>query len=597
MPENTTSTLLDRPTPPLNSAFRRLVAENISNPLRRLGAFLVLWLWAKKWHVEEARQSILAAFEKDENPFWKRKFPFQQIFYPGLAISIVLKDDDNDHSPVSRAAKLIVSALEYRDKMLKQELEADAEKGRSLDMGRHFYLFSRNVRTYKDDQGLSANVIDHEPTDHIVVAVDGVYFKLKVLHEGQPLSLSEVLHQIQQMVDEAVSSEGDIPFGLLTTLEQADSVEVVQALRQDPRNHQSMQDLDSALFFVAIDTRFHPQTLEETARGCLIDNHHNRDYRKSIQIVVTGNGKAAIVPSYVSGLDGSLAFSFSSWVAGHAKTLKSDDCSKSHEPAAPLFAKLDLQLENRSGWDERFNKLNDDLQPWIYPKDTPTVHTFDGIGRKTFRSLKISSDAAMHCALHLAFKHYRGRIPRVSNFMSMRSIKTGRIHRYSTSTKEMIAFVGNPTSKTLQQAMDEHRRVIRQLKVGDDVLYFLTSLITREEIGAKGSTAFFWILKTFMPQVFQGLLMPDILASSIRPFPEMAFGGRAGARIGFPPGDAIGGHYLFFEDKIMLCVCSHQGEKGHEAAFAEELEASLKQVTALAKVREALDRAHEGPLN
>jgi hypothetical protein len=198
-----------------------------------------------------------------------------------------------------------------------------------------------------------------------------------------------------------------------------------------------------------------------------------------------------------------------------------------------------------------------------------------------------SVDAAFHAALALAWKRSRGYVPTVGNFINLRSVKHGDIWRYDASTDEMLKFVLEPNLQNYKLAENAHIKLIKEQKSAKDEFYLgamsLKKLVNDGHVRFSGFVTLVSIMSIFVRGFGRRFLNPDLWVSCIPSFPGVKVAGRGGAMMSYLAKTSSGGHYMIFEDHVLVCIMNPKGGKwlGTEEAFAREIGTCLGEVADL----------------
>ena len=479
--------------------------------------------------------------------------------------------------------------------MLNHQIEPDFEGKKPLDMGRYNFLFSRLLVTSLKNGSVVHEIVDVPASDYIIVAVDSIYYRLQVICDQQVLTTAELHQQLIALMNDARAQLAQIesdrfPFGLLTTIHNKQTIALLDELRS--KSQSTMEQLDNALFLVAIDVHDRPQSWEKIGRTIHRQNFHNRDFRRSMQIIVAGNGQAGITGDPNAGIGGGFVAKFLDELAKDCQALE----SALQEPVAPkenLFQRLRFDSADSADSPARQEKLaalNKQVYSQFYDDDCNTIFRIDNLGKKEFGKLKVSADAAIHAALHLAFKRCFNRIPDIGNFIGLRSVQHGEIYRYNSTTPQMKQFATETSAAALSAALEEHKVLIKRIKQADDELYqcqmLLVTLYFRYEISTLGCIALLILLSLFVSNFNRRFVNQDMWVSHIPEFPGVALTGRPGVKLAFLQKPCFAGHYMIFDHHTMICFVTNPGRPshyGHEARFAAALRDALTEVHSILK--------------
>jgi hypothetical protein len=291
-----------------------------------------------------------------------------------------------------------------------------------------------------------------------------------------------------------------------------------------------------------------------------------------------------------TGVGGVVSAVFTDYLYEHAKALR--DGGKSAEAILhnkPSDAVEPLVLAVSKEWEASLFRSKDMVDGRLYPPGEQTVFTLSGVGHQDFRARKISSDAAFHCALNLAYKRCFGKNPTTGNFISLRNFRYGDIWRYVSSSDAMNAFLQKPDCETMRRAMDAHRKMIKEQKKAEDEIYhagmMLLKLISEFRLPFIAAPSLIIIMSLFIRDFVHRFLRLDLWASQIPTKPGMEMAGRGSVFLSFLPHDSMAGHYMIYDDHINICFLrglARKEDASISAAFVKELEYGLQEVKTMA---------------
>src|SRR5205085_4537087 len=169
--------------------------------------------------------------------------------YPELSFSILLERSSDPI--VQRAAKLVVAALTFRQALFDGSLDKETIGTTVIDYDRRRHLFGRVANVKRTGLQWSKEIKHCESSKHIVVAVNGHYYKLDVIGNGNaPKSPEYILDGIDAIVREATQeNDRPQPYGIITANIAKPSAEVFYRDHLDS----SIKAIDEAIFLLAID--------------------------------------------------------------------------------------------------------------------------------------------------------------------------------------------------------------------------------------------------------------------------------------------------------------------------------------------------------
>jgi carnitine O-acetyltransferase len=225
---------------------------------------------------------------------------------------------------VTRAASLVVSALEFVRAVRKEELPPDTVKGTPLCMHQYSRLFG--TARVPTDAGCQ---IEQDPeSKHIIVMCHGQFYWFDVLDDNSDVIMTEkdIAINLQTIIDDAaqtpIQEAAKGALGVLSTENRKVWSGLRDVLTREPgsNNADCLSIVDTALFVVCLDYT-EPTTAaalcqnmlcgtSEIEKGVQIGTCTNRWYDK-LQIIVCKNGSAGINFEH-TGVDGHTVLRFAS---------------------------------------------------------------------------------------------------------------------------------------------------------------------------------------------------------------------------------------------------------------------------------------------
>jgi hypothetical protein len=585
------NTLKPHPFLPVKDQFARFAGAGIANaPARAVFAvFSSLWRRVNKISCLEAE--IARDLSEGRDAFGHNQWLYGPRFVPACSCSFVLKDD-GERDPLKKAARLVLAAAEFRQSAENGTLPPEHEAGKPQDMERYRYLFAR-IRLSRPGKGKSVQTttVAAAATDFVVVLMRGYFYRLTLPRQPALRATSGILAALRQMESEtraldsspAAGAEKAL-IGLLTAV--ADQTRVQQLARLQEKNQDFFAAVNGGLFLVCVDLDSCPETEDETLRAIHSDNFWHRDHRRSMQIVVTGNGKAGIVVDPHVGIGGTISARFCSEL--HTSCLAQRSLPESGPDGSLSFERLHCDTTPLKSSGKILDRLRRHADAELYPRHIPTSYRINALGKHSINHQGHGLDGLFHAALHLAYYRRYARVPVVGNFINLRTLRFGDIWRYNATTDAMVDFTRNPTDETLRAATTAHKELIGSMKEGHDPFYLsamtIMKLYCENKIGQLAIASLMIALNMLIPGFNRRFLFTDLWVSNIPAFPGIEAAGRGATKMDFLAKGNIGGHYMFFDDHIKVCLLGSSKDKNPcygEAEFVRELEGALSSVMAL----------------
>ncbi|KAI0479288.1 choline/Carnitine O-acyltransferase [Xylariaceae sp. FL0804] len=406
----------------------------------------------------------------------------------------LLEDDPTParNNQVTRAASLVVSALEFVRAVRREELPPDMVKGQPLDM----YQYSRLFGTARVPTDHGCQIEQDPESKHIVVLCHGQFYWFDVLDDNSDLIMSErdISINLQTIVDDAVqtpiqeAAKGAL--GILSTENRKtwSGLRDVLTREEGSNNADCLGIVDSALFMLCLDYT-EPATApelcqnilcgtNEVVKGIQIGTCINRWYDK-LQIIVCKNGSAGINFEH-TGVDGHTVLRFASdvytdtilrfarTINGQAPTLWKTTSPDPSKRKPESFGDVNI-APHKLEWDMlpelsiavRFAETR--LADLIGQNEFECLD-FSGYGKNFITSMGFSPDAFVQMAFQAAYYGLYGRVECTYEPAMTKVYLHGRTEAIRPVTEESVNFVqtfwaDNPADAkvdALRQACQQH---------------------------------------------------------------------------------------------------------------------------------------------
>lgn len=383
----------------------------------------------------------------------------------------LLEDDPTParNNQVTRAASLVVSALEFVRAVRKEELPPDQLKGVPLDM----YQYSRLFGTARVPTDAGCQIEQDPDSKHIVVMCHGQIYWFDVLDDSSDLIMTEkdIAINLQTIIDDAaqtpITEAAKGALGVLSTEDRKtwSGLRDILTREENSNNADSLAIVDSALFVVCLDYS-EPDTVaalcqnmlcgtSQIEKGVQIGTCTNRWYDK-LQIIVCKNGSAGINFEH-TGVDGHTVLRFASdlytdtilrfarTINGLAPTLwasTSPDPSKrdpeSFGDVSTTPHKLEWDMIPELSIAVRFAETR--LADLIGQNEFECL-AFNSYGKNFITSMGFSPDAFVQMAFQAAYYGLYGRVECTYEPAMTKMFLHGRTEAIRSVTEESVHFV------------------------------------------------------------------------------------------------------------------------------------------------------------
>ncbi|EGX93438.1 carnitine acetyl transferase [Cordyceps militaris CM01] len=397
----------------------------------------------------------------------------------------LLEDDPTParNNQVTRAASLVVSALEFIRAVRKEELPPDMVKGTPLCM----YQFSRLFGTARVPTEAGCQIEQDPNSKHMVVMCHGQVYWFDVLDDNSDAIMTErdLAVNLQTIIDDAVktpiqeAAKGAV--GVLSTENRKVWSGLRDVLTREPESNNAdcLNIVDSALFALCLDYSEPTSVADlcqnmlcgtsEVKNGVQIGTCTNRWYDK-LQIIVCKNGSAGINFEH-TGVDGHTVLRFASdiytdtilrfarSINGQAPSLwttTSPDPSKrdpeSFGDVSTTPRKLSWDMKPELSIAVRFAETR--LADLIEQNEFQCLD-FGTYGKNFITSMGFSPDAYVQMAFQAAYYGLYGRVECTYEPAMTKVYLHGRTEAVRPVTDESVRFVqtfwgDNPVEKKLE---------------------------------------------------------------------------------------------------------------------------------------------------
>ncbi|MFF4228180.1 choline/carnitine O-acyltransferase [Streptomyces sp. NPDC001820] len=349
---------------------------------------------------------------------------------------------DSDQPQVERAAGLIAGAVNYKRQLDQGLIPPVVQRGVPQSMVQNKFLFSATRIPGAQQDTVRAPYSAQSPgpstARHIVVFFRGSMFRLDVLGaDGAPHSLDDLeagLHAVMKAGAEPAAVDTSV--GHLTTMARAEWAAARESLLAcHPRNADALEDIETALFCVALED-FAPADTQEACDELLYGDRGNRWFDKALSFIVFADGRAGINVEHCE-LDGTTILSFTdALLTTPAEEHSSQSGARSQGLPAlePVVFELDgdLRAQVRSAADAFA----------VFGNNTATTTvSFADFGSNAAKALGVSPDAFVQLAYQLAHQRAKGHLGATYESIATRQYRLGRTEAMRVVTPGILDFV------------------------------------------------------------------------------------------------------------------------------------------------------------
>jgi carnitine O-acetyltransferase len=525
---------------------------------------------------------------------------------------------DSGETQIARAVHLIAGALHCKHWLDTETLPVTMARGAPMCMEGSKALFATTrIPAYgRDDVRMPYSPAEPGPSRarHILVCHKGHLFRADVIgSEGFAHSEEELAAALADIrAASPTTADTASSIGHLTTMAREAWVDHRKALLADPGNAALIEQIETALFIVALEDDA-PETDLTACDQLLHGNSANRYFDKGVTLIVFANGRAGINIEHCR-LDGTVVLEFVDFLLGtdtasHLAAVKA-------RPQGGI-ANRELLFNLSRAQQDAVRKAAADFATFARATATTTFR-FDDFGTEHIKHLKVSPDAFFQLGMQVAHQRTKGMIGATYESIAVRQYYHGRVEAMRVITPEIVTFVermqAHDASRAerraaFQAAAEAHLARARQCQAGEAPEQHLWELLmiygrrgaklgiaaddakaARSSKGAGGLFGLFQRAKgtanpTGAPdkQPFAFYESPgwiitrdDFLSTSSAPAENAVYFG-----FGSTSPQCIGVGYVLRKDAIHAYLSTPAAQIAERDAFAEHLRTALRELAAL----------------
>ncbi|MCB9059533.1 MAG: choline/carnitine O-acyltransferase [Calditrichae bacterium] len=495
------------------------------------------------------------------------------IHSPVISATLSILDDPNCNDSVSRAVKLILAVRQFYIDLKEGKIEQDRYGGDFLEMGLYANLFATNV-VVQDKQAYLNKSSDFSK---INIISNGKYYILDIGEIEKTIDQSALINTISKIKKDSFKSfeDNETSPGLITAASTQTQFEAIKILLRDKNSFEEYNVLKNILFTICLDSEVFPKSNEETVFYAHNKNHKNRWYYSSLQAVIFGNGKTALICNFAAYLDGNIMMRSASEI--YKRSILNYPFSEKQEYS---YRKLNLKfpIELKSKILEDIDSVSDNQQ---------ASFTINDVGVRCFKKFDLEPVPAFIIALQKTMLDFTQKMVNVYQFITMSKYRYMTLLKENVSTKTVFDCVSQleNTEKTddqkfelIRNAIDSQKDKLRKKRTRLSLDYifkiYLCSISGIRKKYALAISQFFSLIqgrtKLFIEPSY------DVMVSHPAIFEDVPIIGRSGAKL--PYVKYMGLHYQIYDDKINITLMPSTEFSVPNKEFIAKLESNLKKL-------------------
>ena len=477
----------------------------------------------------------------------------------------VLKDEEQTPDALDRAVRLVGAARSFYTDLLVGQIGVDCFRDAPLEMGQYRNLFS----TCLYPRGMCFEIYKPLLDAYIVVTSRGWYFKVDLPLVAGQIDRAALRYALEEVVAAARALPPANSPGAISAAALPPRTAGLITLRSRAQNRVALDTLANAFLVLCLDLASLPTDEEQACRLAQCGNLENRWHLASQQIVVFGNSKAAIVFSYVAGIDGNVMMRYSTELRRRALNLS-----------------MDLQ-DSGSVFSDHLRPLHWQIPSWVDRQARSSAYSVLVAERALYRFSNWSGsrltasgfrlDAIFNVALLMAAQKLAGRRPHYIELLTMakyRNCGLGNAMPWSPAISQLVDPALNPHSPeaatALQAAVNAHAEALRHGRKHLNIMDILSLQLALAPAWRK-PVALFTMLQ-FIKRV-------DVIVSSPRASEEIDIVGRLGVAL---PVNLFSLHYEIHDEDLSLAFMPGQSRPFSNAEIAAVFKECLDRIVAIA---------------
>jgi hypothetical protein len=501
-----------------------------------------------------------------------------------------LADADGMREPLHRAACLLAAAWNLHSAIREGSFAPDRYRDRPLESRLYLNLFGTSVVC----DGGTFRLFKTSNVSRIAVLARGRTFVVDFgcSSEGPSIeALERALTDIWESSSDEQGAATATSIGIVTCANSSTQLNAFRTLLREPRNRTSLDLLNHTFFTVCLDLDVYPDSDADVAAAAFTRKLANRWFGASLQLVVFGNAKAAVISSFAAIPSGAAMIRAGSELLRRSITLARSPRARDDGSPQATAQEIRWHTDGLS-----LEAVEQEVQQLL--DDQPATSDITGIQRASLETAGIGPTELFVTAVQLATSRLIGRCPTVEQFVATSTQCCGGVATAPVTTPEadaVLQLVDDPNADpsavraAFFKAAEAQRVACRNARARLQVLQVAQShelfLESRGRFGRLYATAVYVTASLIVraaglrrkrseaPAPPGRPTMTDIVVSHPGTILDVPVVGRPSVRV--PYCALFGLHYQIFDDRIRVTLMRGTEWSTPNATLFAELEASF----------------------
>jgi len=384
-------------------------------------------------------------------------FLYRDPIHINVSYGMTYKDVSPPVSKLQRVSLLAHLLLGIKRELEEETFPADQAGGEGRCMAAYKALFhSCRIPDVHCDY---TQFYPYSETNEILVMVNDQMYTIPSLDSttGNILQPQQIYRVLEDIVKSCESGPRYPPIGVLATENRTVWANALERIMKDPINKKSMEKIRRCAFAIVLDGGLAPFNQTDFAHRiwCGGDDVTNRFYDIPLQLIGFEGGKAGIVGEH-SRMDGQPIVIVSDILLARENELYATGQATITTPTTTTTTTTDVKFTKVEWSSLDSETFKQDLDRAIYKVTSEIgradfrVLTLPDYGKKLWKSLKVSPDAAVQMAMQLTYWQMHKKVGGTYESVSTRQYARGRTETGRSVSVDSVQFVNAMEDPTVQ---------------------------------------------------------------------------------------------------------------------------------------------------